>query len=98
MKKVSILSLHLGYGGIEVAISNLANMLIDNYDVDGIECYHSIFNLEQIDLVKEFCQSQKLLMSGGSDYHGLHKPGIELGSGKGQLSIPDDIFKKIVEK
>ena len=72
--------------------------IIDNYDVDGIECYHSIFNLEQIDLVKEFCQSQKLLMSGGSDYHGLHKPGIELGSGKGQLSIPDDIFKKIVEK
>ena len=71
--------------------------IIDNYDVDGIECYHSIFNLEQIDLVKEFCQSQKLLMSGGSDYHGLHKPGIELGSGKGQLSIPDDIFKKIVE-
>lgn len=34
MKKVSILSLHLGFGGIEKAICNLANMLVDKYEVE----------------------------------------------------------------
>lgn len=42
MKKVTILGLHLGYGGIEVATSNLANMLIDNYDVE-IVAFYNIF-------------------------------------------------------
>lgn len=34
MKKVTILSLHLGYGGIEKCVSSLANMLVDNYEVE----------------------------------------------------------------
>lgn len=34
MKKVSILSLHLGYGGIEKSICALANMLIEKYEVE----------------------------------------------------------------
>ena len=33
MKKITILALHLGYGGIESCIVNLANLLVDNYDV-----------------------------------------------------------------
>ena len=40
MKKITILCLHLGYGGIEVAISNLANMLIDNYDIEIVSNYN----------------------------------------------------------
>ena len=39
-KKITILCLHLGYGGIEVAITNLANMLIDKYDVEIISQYN----------------------------------------------------------
>ena len=34
MKKVAILSLHLGFGGIEKAVTSLANMLVDDYDVE----------------------------------------------------------------
>ena len=33
MKKISILSLHLGYGGIEKSIVALANLLVENYNV-----------------------------------------------------------------
>jgi len=39
MKKVTILALHLGYGGIETAISDLANMLIENYEVEIVSTY-----------------------------------------------------------
>lgn len=34
MKKISILSLHLGYGGIEKSIIALANLLVDKFDVE----------------------------------------------------------------
>lgn len=43
MKKVSILSLHLGYGGIEKSISALANMLVRNYEVE-IVCVYKLYD------------------------------------------------------
>lgn len=39
MKKVTILALHLGYGGIEKCISMLANALCDQYEVEIISTY-----------------------------------------------------------
>lgn len=39
MKKISILALHLGYGGIEKCIVNLANALCDRYDIEIAVCY-----------------------------------------------------------
>lgn len=39
MKKVSILSLHLGYGGIEKCVVTLANALCDRYEVEIAVCY-----------------------------------------------------------
>lgn len=38
-KKVSILSLHLGYGGIEKSVVTLANILCSRYDVEIATCY-----------------------------------------------------------
>lgn len=49
MKKITILALHLGYGGIENCISNLANSLVDDYEVNIISTYKlyekSVFKL-----------------------------------------------------
>lgn len=42
MKKVSILSLHLGYGGIEKSVAALANMLCEKYEVE-IACTYKLF-------------------------------------------------------
>ena len=42
MKRVSILSLHLGYGGIEKSVAALANMLCEKYDVE-IACTYKLF-------------------------------------------------------
>lgn len=39
MKKITILALHLGYGGIEKCISSLANTLCKNYQVNVISTY-----------------------------------------------------------
>ena len=39
MKKITILTLHLGYGGIERCISNLANTLVNDYEINIISTY-----------------------------------------------------------
>ena len=43
MKKITILALHLGYGGIERAIGMLANSLIENYEITIVSTY-KIYN------------------------------------------------------
>ena len=43
MKKVTILSLHLGYGGIEKSIAALANLLCKKYKVE-IACVYKLFD------------------------------------------------------
>ncbi len=51
MKKVTILALHLGYGGIEKCISMLANALCDQYEVEIISTYklydQPVFSLDE---------------------------------------------------
>ena len=39
MKKLTILALHLGYGGVENAVSSLANNLCDAYDIEIVSVY-----------------------------------------------------------
>ena len=38
-KKISILSLHLGFGGVEQVVANTANMLSNDYDVEIVSLY-----------------------------------------------------------
>ncbi len=39
MKKITILTLHLSYGGVEKAITNMANIFVDTYEVEIICTY-----------------------------------------------------------
>ena len=51
MKKVSILSLHLGYGGIEKSVSALANLLSSRYEVE-IACTYKLYDAPVFELNK----------------------------------------------
>ncbi len=51
--------------------------------LQGIEVYHSTHTKEEIELYLYIAQKYNLLISGGSDYHGITvKPDIELGTGR----------------
>ncbi len=39
MKKLTIFSLHLGYGGVEQSVVNLANLLANDYEVEIVSTY-----------------------------------------------------------
>lgn len=67
--------------------------IINNYSVDGLECYHSNFSEEEINYLLKLTKEKNLLRSGGSDYHGINKVGIEMAIGKGNLKINDDLVE-----
>ena len=54
----------------------------------ALETHHSSCDDEAIVLATEIAEEFHLLPSGGSDFHGLAKPNIQLGLGKGNLRIP----------
>ena len=47
---------------------------------------------------KALAREEGLLISGGSDFHGTNKPHIKLGTGRGSLYIPYDVWAKLKEK
>ena len=66
--------------------------MINDYNIDGLECYYSKFSEEEIRMVEKLAIDNGRFRSGGSDYHGLNSPGIELGIGRGNLEVKTDII------
>lgn len=61
----------------------------------GIEVkYSNHFANDEI-FVKQLAKEYQLLPSGGSDFHGSNKPAIDLGSGRGNLSIPYSYLEEL---
>ena len=48
--------------------------IVENYDIDGFECYYPDFSEEQKKYILNLCNKKSLYKSGGSDYHGKNKP------------------------
>jgi predicted metal-dependent phosphoesterase TrpH len=64
--------------------------------LNAIEVYHSDHQPSDIDLYFRLAQTYGLLVTGGSDFHGATKPGILLGTGRGNLAVPEDLFEKLM--
>lgn len=71
----------------------ILQFILNNYTIDGIECYYTTFSEEQHNYLINLCTERNLLISGGSDYHGNFKPNVFLGIGYGNLNIPDKIVE-----
>ena len=69
----------------------ILNFILDNHNIDGIECYYTTFSDEQTKELLQICKERKLYVSGGSDYHGSNKPNINIAKGYGNLNIPLNI-------
>lgn len=68
------------------------------YGAVGMECYYSTHSYEDTVFALSLCESYGLLPSGGSDFHGKNKPGLELGSGYGDLEVPKKILEDLKVK
>jgi len=58
----------------------------------GIEVHYSTHNPRQTADYLDLAKRLDLLVTGGSDFHGITKPDIEVGIGKGGLSVPEKLL------
>ena len=71
----------------------ILNYILENYKIDGIECFYTTFTKEQSDTVLKICKERNYLISGGSDYHGDFKPDVDMAVGFGNLKVEDEIIE-----
>ena len=60
--------------------------------LDGMEVLYPKYTPEETELAKRLAEKFGLLPSGGSDFHGANKPDIALGSGRGDLRVPEQFL------
>ena len=64
--------------------------------LDAIEAYHSDHTPQHVELYLALARRYRLLVTGGSDFHGSAKPGIQLGTGRnGNLRVPAGLLDKL---
>jgi len=74
----------VGASDYEAAFRELAAV-----GLGGIECYYGEYRPELRTHLAEVAHGLGLAATGGSDYHGSYKTGLELGIGRGDLVVPD---------
>lgn len=78
---------------------NILNNLLENYDIDMIECYYSTFTQDQTNHLLEVAQKHNKFISGGSDFHGTIRPSVSLGEGTNEnLTIPEEYINSWIPK
>ncbi len=66
--------------------------------LDGMEVAYSKYSDETTAVAMVVAEDFGLCYSGGSDFHGGNKPDIALGSGRGNLAIPNSWLQKLKER
>lgn len=61
----------------------------------GIEAIYATYTLAEERQIRKLAAKYDLCISGGSDYHGEAKPGLEMGTGYGRLFVPEDLLYKL---
>lgn len=61
----------------------------------GLESYYAEYSPEEgLDLAS-VARSHGLIPSGGSDYHGSYRPGVQVGRGRGNLRVPSILLEEL---
>ena len=70
----------------------IIEFLNESHGLCGMECYYSTYDEATTQRALEISREFGLLPSGGSDFHGMRKPDIEIGSGRGNLAVPYECY------
>ena len=64
----------------------------------GIEAYYANYRLDQRRALAELAARHDLVATGGSDYHGTVKPGLAVGTGRGDLLVGDEVLERLAAR
>lgn len=68
------------------------------YNIDGIEACCSYHTGEEINQVLEYAKQRDILITCGSDYHGINKPSIEIAQHHEPFDSSDEWLNKLLDK
>ncbi|MGQ0694071.1 MAG: PHP domain-containing protein [Nitrospiraceae bacterium] len=63
--------------------------------LNGVEVHYSTHTARQTREYLSLAKQLGLLVTGGSDFHGVTKPDIEVGIGRGTLHVPDSLLHNL---
>ena len=61
----------------------------------GIEAIYSTYNTAEERQIRKLAAKYNLCISGGSDFHGTAKPGLDMGNGYGKLFVPYEVLENL---
>jgi predicted metal-dependent phosphoesterase TrpH len=61
----------------------------------GIEAYYGRYQPEERQGLCNLAARFDLVATGGSDYHGTVKPDLAVGTGRGDLKVPDNVLERL---
>jgi predicted metal-dependent phosphoesterase TrpH len=87
------LSLDLAWDDLDRAVGELAGA-----GLSGIEAIYGNYSPDQRSQLAELARRHDLVSTGGSDFHGTVKVGLSVGTGRGDLDVPDDVLRQLLER
>ena len=84
------LSMELGPSGLEEAVAELSAA-----GFAGIEAIYGRYSPHDRAMLARLAQRHGLVATGGSDYHGTVKAGLSVGTGEGDLRVPDHVLDEL---
>lgn len=81
---------HMGKDALQTLVARLKKA-----GLVGIEAVYSTYSPREEREMKRLAEKNELLISGGSDFHGKSKPGLEMATGYGKLQISADILEAL---
>jgi predicted metal-dependent phosphoesterase TrpH len=79
-----------GYSELEKLILQLVKE-----GLKGIEVYYPEHSPTDVAQYKAIADRYSLLSTGGTDYHGMEKNGLDIGVGKGEMKLPYSIVENL---
>jgi len=79
-----------GYSELENLILRLVKT-----GLRGIEAYYPEHSALEVAQYKTLAERHGLLVTGGTDYHGIEKNGLDIGVGRGEMKLPYSIVENL---
>lgn len=80
-----------------IARLNEQGVYLKEKGLDGLERFYPSFSPTETAYADELIAEFDLLSSGGTDFHGSNRTGIELGTGDGSFGVPYCVYEAIRE-
>jgi hypothetical protein len=64
--------------------------------IRGVEVFYPEHTPDQTHLFAELARRHNLKLTGGTDFHGTIHPEVKIGSGKGDLFVPYELYEQLI--